>query len=99
METVNKLLNIWLNQPTGKRNLASWYLACLLYEITTDENEKNELNEIIKEIETAMPNENLIQFKNMTANYLLQKIRNQANQIWDEREYNIERFNELIENS
>jgi hypothetical protein len=48
-----KIIDAWLNEPSEKRNMINLYLARFLYEITTDNTEKKELEIIINKLQNV----------------------------------------------
>ena len=51
--TESKILNFWLNETSEKRNTLNMYFAKFMYEISTDNIRKNELQSIINELENV----------------------------------------------
>ncbi len=52
--------------------------------------------ELLKVFSANVPDENLIEIKNMIARYLLEKARDKADAIWDERAYTDEKLQEIL---
>ena len=52
--------------------------------------------ELLKLIATNIPDDQLLELKNMIAKYLLDKARDNADEIWDKNGYTDESFEQLI---
>lgn len=53
--------------------------------------------EMLKLFATKVPEKDLIEIRNMIARYLLEKARDEADAIWDEKGYTNEKLKELLE--
>lgn len=53
--------------------------------------------ELLKLFATQLSDTHLVELKNMIARFLLEKARDRADQIWDERGYSDEKLNELLQ--
>lgn len=53
--------------------------------------------EMLKLFATNVPETDLVEIRNLIARYLLDKARDEADAIWDERGYTDEKLKELLE--
>lgn len=53
--------------------------------------------EMLKLFATNVPEKDLTEIRNMIAHYLLEKTRDEADAIWDEKGYTDKRLKELLE--
>ncbi len=52
--------------------------------------------ELLKVFSADIPDENLVELKGMIARFLLEKARDKADAIWDERGYSDEKLQQLL---
>ena len=52
--------------------------------------------ELLKLYSSGIPDESLYELKTLMANYFLMKARNEADNIWLEKQYTVEKIEELV---
>ncbi len=62
------------------------------------QNINNAQIELLKLFAIGFPDEYLIELKKLIANFLVEKILNQGDKIWEERAYTKETFDKFVEN-